>query len=460
MITSDFEYKRINKQNIKHIAKLVQGVKAGNDNDFVELYKCMYQKIYYFAFSILKEKYLAEDVVQEVFIIVFKNISTLKNDDYFIAWANKITYNKSLEALNKNREIPMDEEDLISFRGNQGSDEILTNLLRVEQQDTIAKRIMKLTPELKTVIYLRYYNDYSLNDIAETMDCPVGTIKSRLNTAKKLLRKGISMEKDLFQWLLFGGTVIFTSWLKSEEAFAMDATAKHVGMGVDLLKARLNIDAAVVCDSAQNSAGLISSSSHVNLAAVLGALGVAACVAGCVAALQLPPHIKICSDADQYVNHPLSVSIEFSGFVNKDSIVVWNKYKKENVPTKECDGFYEAVIRENGTYGVTVENGKGEKTETFFEVSKIDMKAPEIDLITYDEDEDNIHVRIGQELAGVNWGKSFGEDENGTILRPITKSENECIFSGEQMPLTVYIYDFAGNYSSYEIDFKKDEHNE
>lgn len=95
--------------SIDEIKELVIRVKDKDMDAFEELYNQMYPKIYFLALSIVKDNYLAQDVVQETFINVYKNINGLENNRTFVAWINRIAYNCSLKILNNKSEIPIED---------------------------------------------------------------------------------------------------------------------------------------------------------------------------------------------------------------------------------------------------------------------------------------------------------------------------------------------------------------
>ena len=74
----------------QYIAKLVTRTMTGDSDAFAELYAATYQRLYHFAYHYLKDEYLAQDALQETYILVLKNIHSLKNPELFISWLNQI----------------------------------------------------------------------------------------------------------------------------------------------------------------------------------------------------------------------------------------------------------------------------------------------------------------------------------------------------------------------------------
>ena len=75
-----------------YIAELVVKAQHGDSDAFAELYAATYQKQYYFAYSYLKDEYLAQDALQETYIIALKDISKLKDPMLVVAWLNQINF--------------------------------------------------------------------------------------------------------------------------------------------------------------------------------------------------------------------------------------------------------------------------------------------------------------------------------------------------------------------------------
>ncbi len=84
-----------------YLAKLVKKTQDGDSNAFAELYAATYQKEYRFAYQYVKDPYLAQDILQDLYIIVLKNIQTLKNPRLFISWLQQICFRLCFDAAKK-----------------------------------------------------------------------------------------------------------------------------------------------------------------------------------------------------------------------------------------------------------------------------------------------------------------------------------------------------------------------
>ena len=104
---------RMAELDYDYIAKLVQKTQAGDSDAFAELYAATYKKQYYFTYQYVRDSYLAQDILQDVFILVLKNIRTLKNPRLFISWLNQINfrvcYNVCQQRLRHEQELELTE---------------------------------------------------------------------------------------------------------------------------------------------------------------------------------------------------------------------------------------------------------------------------------------------------------------------------------------------------------------
>ena len=173
---------------------LVSAVKNGDEKSFEELYKIYYKKVYFLAKTTLKNNTDAEDVLQQTFILTWKNISSLEDNDAFNTWIQKITLNQCHSLMRKNKpEVSIDDEN-----DKQEILELESDLMLPEvyaQKEDLKIRLGKIIDGLSEVqrqsIQLYYFDEMSVDEIASVMNCSVGTVKSRLFLARNAIRTEI-----------------------------------------------------------------------------------------------------------------------------------------------------------------------------------------------------------------------------------------------------------------------------
>lgn len=170
----------------------IEGIKSGNKDSFDKLYEEYHLQLYRTAFLILGNKEDSEDVLQETFVSVFMNIRTLKDESKLIPWMFSILRNKAYSKYKKRqREFP--DED-IYFRVDQ-------NIQSYLEEDfalifDMRNYLMKLKPKEREVLVLYYYNDFTIEEIANICKTFKGTVKSRLHRARKQMKEELNATSD------------------------------------------------------------------------------------------------------------------------------------------------------------------------------------------------------------------------------------------------------------------------
>lgn len=139
--------------------------------------------VYRIAITQVKNKQDAEDIFQEVFVSLIKNINDIENETHLKHWLIRATINRC-----KNHHLCFWKRQVHLQDGN-GYSEFSDK--QEEENDTIdevRKAISMLPLKLRYVVYLHYYEEYSINEIAAVLEVPSGTIKSRLHTARGILK--------------------------------------------------------------------------------------------------------------------------------------------------------------------------------------------------------------------------------------------------------------------------------
>lgn len=140
------------------------------------------------AYMYVKDIHTAEDMFQEVFIKVNKNLHTFQELSSIKTWILRITINTCKDYLKSayhNRVVPMVDfvEDAIT------SENDFDNIEKEETIATVKEVVMELPEHYKEVVMCVYMNDMNLEEAAESLGIPVGTVKSRLSRAKEKLKE-------------------------------------------------------------------------------------------------------------------------------------------------------------------------------------------------------------------------------------------------------------------------------
>ena len=170
---------------------LVERVQKGDKQAFDVLVLKYQNKIIQLIYRYVHDPEEAQDVAQEAFIKAYKALGRFRGDSAFYTWLYRIAINTAKNYLVASSRRPpksdIDAQDAEQYDGATGLKEYATPerlLLRDEIQDSIAKAIDELPDELRTAITLRELEGLSYEEIAQTMDCPIGTVRSRIFRAR------------------------------------------------------------------------------------------------------------------------------------------------------------------------------------------------------------------------------------------------------------------------------------
>lgn len=161
---------------------LVSRAKKGDPDAFQALIHAEKEKLYKMAYVYVRSEEEALDVFQETLYKALASLPTLKNNAYFSTWLTRILINTAIAHLKKKRRVvPMDQDVLnhVKHTGDSSCDVRLDLLQAIEE----------LEEKYKTVLLLRFYRDYTVKQIATLLNCPEGTVKTRIHRGLAFLRK-------------------------------------------------------------------------------------------------------------------------------------------------------------------------------------------------------------------------------------------------------------------------------
>jgi RNA polymerase sigma-70 factor (ECF subfamily) len=170
---------------------LVQRVQAGDMAAFETLFHKYKNVIYRTALAITRDTGIAEEVLQDCFYKTYLNIHRIHGDTPLLPWLHRVAVNLSCNALKKRRFWLEPLENLAErlFSDPHHSPEHVAE--QRDLQSVIRTLIEALPVKHRVVVVLHYMQDLSLPEIAQVLNCPVGTVKSRLHYARKVLKEGL-----------------------------------------------------------------------------------------------------------------------------------------------------------------------------------------------------------------------------------------------------------------------------
>jgi RNA polymerase sigma factor (sigma-70 family) len=186
---------------------LVEAALTGDEKAFAKLLSRYKDAIYFMLLKMVNNKNDAEDLTIEAFGKAFKNLHQYSPSYAFSTWLFKIATNNCIDFLRKRRGVYISIEnnlengdnDLpVKLRSNEPNPE--EKLIRIQKAILMRKIVHNLKPRYRTLVELRYFREFSYDEIAKELNLPLGTVKAQLFRARDMLFKMIeSTEIDEHQ---------------------------------------------------------------------------------------------------------------------------------------------------------------------------------------------------------------------------------------------------------------------
>lgn len=173
--------------------KLVSKAKNGNQNAFTKLYELTKNEVWFTCLSLANNEENAKDIMQDTYITAFLKINSIDDNSKFSGWIKRIAVNKSKDFLKSRVDCQLNEEvimDLIE------TDEIVLPEEYITQNEK-RRIILQLMEDTLSVaqyqtVFMHYFDNMTVSEIAEVFDCPEGTVMSRLSLARTKMKKAVT----------------------------------------------------------------------------------------------------------------------------------------------------------------------------------------------------------------------------------------------------------------------------
>lgn len=166
---------------------MLAAIAQGDINAFEQMHRKYFPKLMHFAKRITNSAEAAEEVANDVLMTIWRTADRFEGRSKPSTWMFGIAYRMALkqrQKLGKRRGDVQLDEGMISDNKDTADAVILTT--------DLSNALKQLKPDLRAVVELTYYNGYLYTEIAEILDCPVGTVKTRMMTARRRLRAILS----------------------------------------------------------------------------------------------------------------------------------------------------------------------------------------------------------------------------------------------------------------------------
>lgn len=177
--------------------QLIDRCLSGETDAFGELVSRYEDRLYGTLVHMIGSTHEARDVAQEAFVQAFQKLKTFRQESAFYSWLFRIAYNRAISRHRRRRTGTASVDALRETTGTEPTDDRpesdpAHNLYTAERQALVASALAELAEEYRTVIILREMEGLSYEEIAELVDCPVGTVRSRIHRARSELREKLT----------------------------------------------------------------------------------------------------------------------------------------------------------------------------------------------------------------------------------------------------------------------------
>jgi RNA polymerase sigma-70 factor (ECF subfamily) len=169
---------------------LLARVAKGDREAMAQVYARLGRPLFSYLFHMLRQQDLAEDVLQEVMVIVWQKAHTFRGTAQAASWIFGIAHNQALKALRRHASVTFVELEAAADLQNEVSLPE-ADILRQTTRQEIAKAMGHLTPEHREVLVLAFFYDFACKEIAAIVGIPLGTVKSRLSYARQALKTAL-----------------------------------------------------------------------------------------------------------------------------------------------------------------------------------------------------------------------------------------------------------------------------
>ncbi|MEN6371763.1 MAG: sigma-70 family RNA polymerase sigma factor [Armatimonadota bacterium] len=183
----------LTEQTIEPDTELVERVRCGDIPAYSELVVKHQRAIYGIVSRMVTSRDDVDDLVQDVFVTAYKSIGSFRGQAAFSTWLHAIAVNTTIKHIRKSKirqTMPIEDMEMVADTVNDTPREKLPidAAEESERKQAVQRAVDGLPEKHRMVVILHYFEDYSCEEIAKTLNCSVGTVWSRLHYACRKLR--------------------------------------------------------------------------------------------------------------------------------------------------------------------------------------------------------------------------------------------------------------------------------
>lgn len=188
----------------EQLVRTVTAAQKGDGEALNELFNAYYNDVYYYALKTVRNEDLAVEITQDTFVEIIETLEKLRVPEAFVTWMIKITYHQCTKYFKKRDRAKEHGLEVIAMEEDQAANDFYNSRVEdhgefipdeaLDQKDfreTIMAMVDKLSEEQRAAVMMYYFDEMSVRDIAEIQGVSEGTVKSRLNYARKAIKTSV-----------------------------------------------------------------------------------------------------------------------------------------------------------------------------------------------------------------------------------------------------------------------------
>ena len=191
---------------------LISRARGGDREAFGALVEQYRDNVYRLAYRMCGNAYDADEAAQEAFVAAWRALPNFRGDAKFSTWLYRLTTNAAIDVMRREkRHQTVGDGEMIDLADDADSPQ--ETVERTEQQEAVQEALATLSEEYREVLLLRYMEELDYAEIAEVLQLPSGTVKSRINRAKAALKTALLKSGNIF-----GGSSVIHTETNGKEA--------------------------------------------------------------------------------------------------------------------------------------------------------------------------------------------------------------------------------------------------
>ena len=191
---------------------LISRARGGDRDAFGELVEQYRDNVYRLAYRMCGNAYDADEAAQEAFVAAWRALPNFRGDAKFSTWLYRLTTNAAIDVMRREKHHQtVGDGEMVDLADDADSPQ--ETVERTEQQEAVQKALDTLSEEYREVLLLRYMEELDYAEIAEVLQLPSGTVKSRINRAKAALKAALLKSGNIF-----GGSSVIHTETNGKEA--------------------------------------------------------------------------------------------------------------------------------------------------------------------------------------------------------------------------------------------------